>query len=479
MHYIWWYMSTKIVNSRNPRWKDNNFDWNEQDLAIRGKRDWSQYCINLHYLESPNQVTSNGICKTRHYARLFYAANPVPVRPAIQNVQTSAQASAGDFKIKAPKSDYIQDILDNNVDGEGLSSYNWLTAKPLEKLCGNGLVWLGVSLPALPDGMETVSAADYMQGRVGAPRWFKLNAIDVYDWVEKEGDIEDGQFSMVLYRATYPMPNKDTGFIDHEEAIILYTETEIITYSKSGRKILNQEANTLGFVPIVSADITESLVGEGVQYSKQAVEIDSLALSNMRDGYFSIPVARGFKVEGSLSADDLVETNDAAQTIEFATPGTAPEAETRAKIESQQRQFENSVQQAHSNFSREGATIGSGAAYKELGSKQAQSVEYIMDMLLEKFKVTVLYAMKATGQDGEIEMAMPSSYEFTSEDSKLDQAETLDSLTQTAISKDSKKAINAKKLEKLFQDSEFRQKLIEADNDAIDSGADSIPTFEG
>jgi hypothetical protein len=299
--------------------------------------------------------------------------------------------------------------------------------------------------------------------------------------VVKDGAAEKGQFSQLLYKATFPEVDPATGFIKHCEAVVLYTEEEIITYSESGRKIYSQEPNTLGYIPIWEACIGESLIGEGVQYSKLAVELESLATSNMRDGYFNIIQALGFDMpEGqALNADTLVTTPEANNKIEFAAPNTAPEVETREKIKALQEQFENSVQQAHSNFSRGGATIGSGVAYKEMGSQQAQSVKYIMDTLLEKFKVTLECAIEAVGQSGEMEYKIPDSYEFVSEDNKIEQAEALEALTATALSPESKKAINQKKLEKLFPDSELRKILVEADNAAIEGGADSIPDFQG
>ena len=468
-------MSQKIVKSRSEEWENNQIAWMEQDLAVCGGKAWTDHAIHLHYLESSLLYTSQG-CETRHYARRFYATNAVPVRPAIQKVQNSAQASQGDYSLNVGN-EYMQNILDTDIDGAGNSSYNWITGKPLEKACANSKVFIGFKIP--PAEQATVTVADYNMGRVKPPCWFYLCARDVYNCVEKDGPIEDGQFSQILYSATYPEIDPTTGFVKHCPAVVLYTEEEIITYSESGRKVLNREPNTLGYVPIWEVNIGESLIGEGVQYSKLAVELESLATSNMRDGYFNIIQSLGFEVDGPLNADTLVITPESDNKIEFAAPNTAPEVETREKIKALQEQFENSVQQAHSNFSRGGATIGSGVAYKEMGSQQAQSVKFIMDTLLEKFCVSVKCAMKAIGQMGEIEFKKPMSYEFVSEDNKIEQAEALEALTSTALSPESKKAINSKKLEKLFPDAEFRKILIEADNAAIDGGADSIPEYMG
>ena len=470
-------MSYKIVNSRHKRWEANQYDWHEQDLAVKGKREWSTYCIHQHYFESPLQYTQSG-CETRYYARQFYADNPVPIAPPIQKVKSSAQGSSGDFVLKV-EADYLQAILDNDVNGEGLSAYDWITSEPLQKLTTNGVVWLGLIIPPF-DQNRAVTLADYQNKTVNPPKWFCLKASDVLDWVEKEGDIENGQFSRVLYKASFPVRDESTGFFKDEEAVVLYTETEIITYNETGRKVLAREENSLGFIPIVRADIGESLIGEGVQYSKKAVELSSLSMSNQRDTFFNLPMALGFKMERenletgqiervSLNSDTLIETDDPSHKIEFASPSPAVASETTAQIESLQKKLDASVQQAHTNYSTSASSIGSGVALKEQGSHQASSVRYIMDTLLSKFKVTVIYAQEALGLMGEIMMNKPSSYQFESEESKLDSAEILDALASSALSKESKKAINAKKLEKLFNDATLREELIKADNDAIDA----------
>jgi hypothetical protein len=381
----------------------------------------------------------------------------------------------------------LQNILDTDIAGEGLSAYNWLTSLPLEKEATNGLVWLGLEVPPAPlndDGTpRTISNADLQNGTVKPPKWFILNASMVYDWVEKEGDIKDGQFSQILYGATFPQMNVETGFIDMIKSVTLYTEESITIYNEAGDKILSQEENLLKMVPIVLADIGGSLVNEGVQYSKKAVEFSSLSTSNRRDGYFNIIQALGFKMSqtGSetLNADSIVETPAAENKIAFAAPDTATESDTRDEIDNLQQKLDSSVQQAHTNYSQS-ASIGSGVALKEQGSHQSASVKFMMDMLLEKFRVTVYYAQKALGKTGDVLMVMPQSYQFESEADKLEGAESLDLLASTAYSKESKKAINAKKLMKLFTNAEFREELIKADNDAIDKEALSTPPdFEG
>jgi len=479
------YMTTKIVASRHEIYKAKSYDWQEQDLAVKGGRGWTEYAIKQHYLESSNKTTSSG-CDTRYYARQFYADNQVPCSPPIQKVQSSAQGSAGEFSIKVGDS-YLQNILDTDITGEGLSSYNWLTSKPLEKEATNGLVWLGIEVPPAPkneDGSpKTISNADLQNGVVKPPKWFILEAGMVYDWVEKEGDIKDGQFSQILFGARFPQLNAETGFIDMVKAVTLYTEEAITIYNETGDKILSQEENLLKMVPIVRADIGGSLINEGVQYSKKAVEFSSLSTSNRRDGYFNIIQALGFKMSDTetktLNADTMVETPTAENKIIFSAPDTAPESDTREEIDNLQRKLDSSVQQAHTNYSQS-ASIGSGVALKEQGSHQSASVKFMMDTLLEKFRVTVYYAQKALGKDGEVIVAFPQSYAFESEADKLDGAEILDTLTATAYSKESKKAINAKKLMKLFSNAEFREKLIKADNDAIDKEALSTPPdFEG
>jgi len=202
-------------------------------------------------------------------------------------------------------------------------------------------------------------------------------------------------------------------------------------------------------------------------------------MSNIRDSYFSIPQALGFKLSdtgaATLNADTLIETPDASNKIEFASPDTAPEQETREQIQSLMQKLDNSVQQAHTNYASSASTIGSGVALKEQGSHQSASVKFMMDTLLEKFRVTVYYAQKALGKDGEVIVVFPQSYQFESEADKLEGAEILDTLATTAYSAESKKAINAKKLRKLFSNSEFREKLIKADNEAIDKEIKSTP----
>ena len=69
-------MSPKIAQSRHEVYKANQYDWNEQDLAVKGGRGWYSYAIKQHYLESSNLVTKSG-CDTRYYARQFYADNQV------------------------------------------------------------------------------------------------------------------------------------------------------------------------------------------------------------------------------------------------------------------------------------------------------------------------------------------------------------------------------------------------------------------
>lgn len=458
----------------------------EQDKAVSGGYDWTDYCIHQHHLETAERYTSS-MCETRLYSRQFYATNPVPVAPPIQKVQSSAQASASGFSLKVGNK-YLQKLINEDVNGEGLGAYNWATGCPLERLAANGCVWLGLKLPAVPEGMEVVSSADMMRGTVAPPCWFYLKASDVLDWVEKDGDIRKGQFERVMYKATYSERNAVTGFTDIVDAVVLYTEEEIITYNHTGRKVLAQEPNTLGFVPIVRADVGDSLIAEGVQYSKIAVELDSQSTQNMRDGYFNIIVARGFQMmeqdqDGNMravtiSSNKIVQTPESDKYLEFVSPDATPEVETREKIKALQSQLDSSVQQAHSNFSQSGATLGSGVAYKEIGSYQAASVKFVMDTLLEKFRVTVYYAQKALGFEGEILMSNPEDYQFENEGDKLDQAETLDALSQTARSKDSEKAINALKIKKLFADASMREELIKADNVAIDA-SQPVPEFNG
>ena len=469
-------MSQKIINSRHKEYEAKCYDWNEQDLAIAGKRVWTDYCINRHHLESALEITTSG-CSTRYYARLFYADNQVPVGPPIQKVQSSAQGSTGDFTIKVSDK-YLQNILDNDINGEGLGSYNWLTSQPLQRLAGNGKVWMGIVVPPLPEDMSSVSRSDMENGKVKPPKWFTLKAHDVLDWVEKDGDIKDGQFSKILYKATYPKMNMDTGFIDYVDSVVLYGEDEIITFSDTGKEEYSREVNTLGFVPIVAADIGDSLISDAVQYSKKAVEISSLSMSNIRDSYFNIIQALGFKLsetgETTLNSDTLIQTPLPENKIEFVSPNSAPEVETREQIKALQEKLDNSVQQAHTNYS---TSIGSGVALKEQGSHQAASVKFIMDMLLEKFRVTVYYAQKAIGLTGDVVMGVPETYQFESTSEKLEQAEVLDMLIGTAFSNESKKAINAQKLTKLFTNSELREILIKADNEAIDKAAE-VPAFE-
>jgi hypothetical protein len=202
----------------------------------------------------------------------------------------------------------------------------------------------------------------------------------------------------------------------------------------------------------------------------------------MRDSYFNIPQALGFTLAETgvttLNSDTLIQTPLAENKIEFASPNVAPETETREQIKALQEKLDNSVQQAHTNYSTSGATIGSGVALKEQGSHQAASVKFIMDMLLEKFRVTVLYAQRGLGITQEVEIKLPQNYQFESDADKIDSAEALDALAQSALSKESKKAINAKKLEKLFSDAEFRKTLIDADNAAIDA-EETVPDFQG
>ena len=475
-------MSVKVVKSRHPKYEKNNYLWRQQELALEGGHVWINECLTRHPYESANRITPNQ-CLERFENRKRIATNPVQVLPAVQKVQSSAQGSASGFDIKVDD-EYIHEIISEDIDGNGSSAFSWLTNKPLFYGAGNGLVYLGIEVPAIPPDMETVTQADMRNGRVAPPKWFYLKASDVLNWVEKDGDIYDGQFSRLMYKTSYPVMNSETGFYDFQDAIVLYTDTEIITYNDTGRKILNHEENSLGFVPIVSVDLGQSLINEGVDFSRTAIEINSYSLQNQIDSFFNFIVARGFKMQSTdeegntqvvhLASGKVVSTPEKDNFLEFISPDSAVASETREQINALQNQLDSSVQQAHTNFARSGATLGSGVAYKELGSYQAQSVKYIMDSLLDKFKVTVYYALSAISKsDAVVEMKKPESYNFETQAEAIDQAEALDALSSTALSKESKKAINALKIKKLVSDSELRGVIIDADNDAIDS---EVPT---
>ena len=468
-------MSSNIINSRHPLYEANKADWNMQDLAFIGGRTWTDFAITQHTFEDPT-ATSNTGADSCYDQRQYYAANPVSIKPPIEKVQSSAQASSGQAALTVGTgggADYFQAVLDKNANGEGLGWYSWLVGSPLTGLTLNSKVLIMVVLPPLPEGVEEVQLSDLLDGTIAPPKFAVLPASSVVQWTESEGDIRNGQFTDIMYKSAVWEADGDTGFFKQVPVFIRYTPTTITTYNQDG-KPRSTEVNSAGFVPIVSAEIGGSLVGEGVQYSKQAVELDSLATQNMRDGYFNIlvltgsamPVAEGEK-RPTLSSSTAFNIPENAK-LNFISPDSTPESETREKILALQNQLDTTVQQAHSNFAKTGASVGSGVAYKELGSYQAASVKFQMDILLEKFSVVVFYAQKMLGLDGEIVLKKPEDYSFEAEGDKIEQAIDLEALAASASSKESKKAINAKKLEKLFPDDAIRAELIKADNAAID-----------
>jgi len=457
----------------HPLYNAMSVDWNEQDLAYFGKKPWTNYCIDRHPLESKDKKTSSDAC-TRYYSRKKFATNPVLVRPPIQKVQNSAQKSGKDADIKTT-SDYINDILTTNADGEGLNWYTWLTSEPLAALSRNGLVYIGVDLPATDK--EVVTEQDFISGTVPPPKFFHLRAAQVVNWTETEGDIKKGQFSALMYKSTINTENS-SGFQDVVEVLVHYTETEIFTYNLStGAEEIPVQINTFKFVPFVRAEITLSLIGEAVQYSMAAVELNSLSFQNMRDSYFNLLVARGFQIQDSdgkpvpLSADKIVNTPAPEKFLEFIASETAPEGETREQLKALQEQADVSVQQVHSSFAQ---SIGSGVALKEQGSDAASSVKYMMDILLDKFAVAVHMAMKVVGHPGEVVLIHPENYTFSSEAENIENAEDYRSLAETAPSKEAKKAYTFKANAKIF-DGEVLEKVNKADEEAIDNEADDIP----
>lgn len=474
--------STTQDGKNHPLYNAFSPEWKEQDLAYTGGRVWRSWCIQRHPLECKEKTTSTE-ATTRFYSRLFYSTNPVSVFPPIQNVQNSAQKSSSDAELNAGN-EYLNTILNFNANGEGLNWYTWIAGEPLASLARNKWVYLGVELPP-SDKEGGYNLRDYEEGTVPPPKMIFLSAAQVVNWRETEGDIKNGQFSALRYKSSIVELDPKTNFDKVTAVEIVITADELRYYDgKTGSEIESKrEVNTLGFVPFVRAEISSSLIGDAVQYSKQAVELDSLATSNMRDGYFNIIQALGFKMSATsadgepmtLSADRLVETPAPDQKIEFASPNTAPEAETREKIKALQEHSDISVQQAHSNFAKQGASIGSGVAYKELSNDQASSVKYMMDNLLDKFAICVFYAQKMTGLGGDIELSKPSDYTFTSESDSIDNAMNYQDLTTGAISKESKKAYNRKANAQVFEGEELK-KVNEADDQAIDATPAPVPT---
>jgi hypothetical protein len=457
----------------HPLYNAMSKEWNEQDLAYFGKKPWTNYCINRHPLESKDEKTSSDAC-TRFTSRKIYATNPVLVRPPIQKVQNSAQKSGKDADVKT-SSEYINDILTTNADGEGLNWYTWLTSEPLAALARNGLVYIGVDLPEA--GKDNVTEQDYINGSVPPPKFFHLRANQVVNWIETEGDIKKGQFSALMYKSTITKRNS-SGFNDVVKVLVHYTDTQIFTYNlDTGAEEIDVQENSFKFVPFVRAEITLSLIGEAVQYSKAAVELNSLSFQNMRDGYFNILQARGFQIQDSegkaipLSADKIVNTPAPEKYLEFIAPETAPEGETREQIKALQEQADISVQQVHSSFAQ---SIGSGVALKEQGSDAASSVKYMMDILLDKFAVAIHMAMKVVGHPGEVVLIHPENYTFSSEAENIENAEDYRGLAETSPSKEAKKAYTFKANAKIF-DGEVLEKVNKADADAIDNEADDIP----
>jgi len=462
---------TTLIRKYHPTYNALTDSWKEQDLAYFGGKPWTDFCINRHPLESEAKETSTKAC-TRYWSRLEYATNPILASAPIQKVQNSAQKSAKDAILKT-SSEYINDILKNNADGEGLNWYTWLTSSPLAAEARNGLVYIGVDLPKTDK--ENVTIQDYTNGTVPPPKFFHLRANQVVNWVETEGDIKKGQFSAFMYFSEMSKKN-DQGFMDVVKVLVRWTNDEIITYNAStGAEEAARQVNSFGFVPFVRGDISEPLIKEVVQYSKVAVEINSLSIQNMRDGYFNIPQAIGFELptdgEGNavtLNSDRMVNIKDPNGKIAFASPETAPEEETREQLKSLQEQADKSVQQVHSTFAGQ---IGSGIALKEMSSDAASSVKYMMDILLDKFYVAVHMAMDVVGQAGTVELAHPENYTFSSTADRLDNAEDYRDLASSAPSKEAKKAYTFKANAEVFS-GDILEKVNKADEEAIDNEID-------
>lgn len=444
--------------------------WVEQDLAYAGQREWTDYCINRHPLETPLPYTLNQ-AQTRYQSRLFYADNPVKVKTPIDKVQSTAQQSSNDFSITTGD-EYLDGVLNGNVDGEGMGVYNWLVGDPLAAQARNGWTYLGVFLP--DSEIENPTLADVKAGRVAPPKWFKLDAAQVINWIETEGDTEIiGQFSQILYKTIKTMPGKE-GFQISKEVYVLWTTDEVKILDDEF-KVIETKENPFGFVPIVRVD-SDSLIAGGVQPSKMAVEASSLAFQSLRDQGFNVMVLKGGMTEDEfqLSSDEMIQIKEDAD-FDFKAPSNAPWDATKELLEKLQEELDSSVQQAHQNFARQGSQIGSGVAYQELLSIQGASVGFYMNHLIDKFRVTVVYAMRMLGIEGNLEIKRPENYVFVSETENLEQAERLDLLGRTAPSQFAKEQWNAKKNSKAFS-GKLLDEMNAADKAAINNSVNTAPT---
>lgn len=462
----------------NGLYKKLNSEWEEQDLAFDGGRPWIENSLSLHYwdelqLGNYSDKSKNG-SPSRYSARKKYADNEIPVSEPIEKVQSSAQQAMSQYEVKTDNTG-VDRALHNDADGNGIDSYTWLTGEPLAALERNGIVYLGVMIPEFEVDEPTVQ--DIESGTVPDPVFFNINASQVLNWVESKGDIRNnGQFERVLYWAVTSVPDEETNYLKEQIVYVDVSRETITLYDDNFENPIERE-NPLGIVPIVRASIGRSLIKDGVRYSKTAIELGSLSNQNMRDSFFNFLITIGVDVNNNpdgqdgakISSDSLISLPENGD-MKFVSPDVSTSAETRERIDDLKKKFEQSVQQAHSNFARQGSTLGSGVAIKEVQNEQAQSVKFAMDTLLAKFKVVIHFALKGVGDAKEdFIMAFPSDYVFRSEKDNAEVALDYATFIDDAPSKETKKILNAKKLSFLLEGKSL-QEAIKADNEAIDMG---------
>lgn len=467
-------------------------EWEKIRLAYHGGDPWVAGSLQKYECESAGSFTF----------RTNNAVNHIAIKTPIESMQNIARGSKAQARVENahPR---VQAALDNDFDNNGNSWFTWLVDEGMSNLPVYGKFFIFASTPAQVSQLTKEDEKDF------APYAFGRNPLQVINWRYENGNtLENGQFSDILFLTTEMVLDQNTRYETQIEIAIRITKEFVIVMAVDNCRavsgldgnglfiyddfeageVIRVSENPHGKVMCRCVDIGRSIVVDGVNISRQAMNIQTASFTSTFDGNFTQKWVSGSNAPGDGDDNELGENNimyftDAA-TKYNATPNPTNTVDNAvAFITDLQNSFDNKMQNSYNNLAKQGSQVPSGEALKEINAPQNQAVGYEMDQFGDAMIdiVSWMHELISVPIPDNLIVIMPDSYESTTEQDRITTA--LDVQDLTAVTLEGMEIIETKKWE-LLAPADQVEEISKAEADArwqravltseIDSAGDSV-----
>jgi len=418
-------------------------EWEKIRLAYHGGDEWIKASLQ------PYECESDGSFKFR----TDNAVNHIAIKTPIESMQAIARGSKSQARVENahPR---VQAALDNDFDNNGNSWFTWTVDEGMSNLPVYGKFFIFASTPAQVSELNKENQKDF------DPYAFGRNPLQVINYRYENGNTrKNGQFSDILFLTTEMVLDEKTRYENQIEIAIRLTKEFVIVMAVnecravSGRnqdgliyddfeagEVIRITENPHKKVMCRCVNIGRSIVVDGVNISKQAMNIQTASFSSTFDGNFTQKWISGANAPTEEEENAVGENS----IMYFAKPETKYNATPNPKntvdnaiafVDDLQNSFDTKMQNSYNNLAKKGSQVPSGEALKEINAPQNQAVGYEMDQFGDALLDIVAWMHELIGVaiPENLAVIMPDSYESTTEQDRITTALDVQDLTAETL----------------------------------------------